>query len=158
MTIFIAVFAGIALAQTGESDRCSVDSLDVTTKEALSLGDFNTEIGKDLSTLQVSRIRGTKLFLVARVLYDDESMVSDELTGRGAESVSLQLWIVKSRNATAARESTPRTADAFAEAQYQVATFDIGRVMLIDVIGSTKRAFMMKCWRQTEIAAISARF
>ena len=73
--------------------------------------------------------------------------MTDESTGKGAESVSLQLWIVNSRNATAARETTPAKAQAVAEAQQAVATFDIGRVMLIGVVGKTKRAFMMKCWR-----------
>ena len=147
MIVFVAASAGIALAQTGNSDSCDVVSLDLTTKDELSLGTFNTKIGKDLYTMEAYRIRGTNLFLIARVFYTDESMASDESTGRGAESVSLQLWIVKSRNATAARESTPAKAQASAEAQQAVATFDIGRVMLIGVVGATKKAFMMKCWR-----------
>ena len=143
----VGILAGFAFAQTGESDICNVVSIDLTTKDVRPLGDFITTIGKGRSTLEAYRIRGTKLFLIAHVLYTDESMDSDESTGRGVESVSLLLWIVKSRNATEARESTPAKAQAIAEAQLPVATFDIGRVSLFGVVGPTKRAFMMKCSR-----------
>jgi hypothetical protein len=117
-------------------------------KEELELGTLGTHIGKDSSTLESYFIRGTdKRYLIARVLYTDESMTTDESTGRRAESVSLQLWIVKSPNATTAREAKARDAQVLAEAEFPVAGFDIGRVMLISEIGSTQKSFMMKCWR-----------
>ncbi|HQZ97385.1 MAG TPA: hypothetical protein PLP21_13770 [Pyrinomonadaceae bacterium] len=147
VVVLVGILTGFALAQTRESDSCKVDSVDLTTKEELGLGTFNTTVGKDLSTIEPYRIRGTKLFLVARVLYTDESMENDESTGSDAESISLQLWIVNSKNATAARESRPPKAQGFAEAQQAVATFNIGRVTLIGGVGRTKRAFLMKCSR-----------
>jgi hypothetical protein len=105
-------------------------------------------VAKDGSAMDSYFIRGTdKKYLIARVLYTDESMETDESTGRRAESVSLQLWIVNAPNATVAREMSPSHTDAVAEAQQPVAGFDIGRVMLIGTIGNSKKSFMMKCWR-----------
>lgn len=147
VVLLVGILTGFSLAQTGKSDSCTVDSVDLTTKEELGLGTFLTTIGKGLSTIEPYRIRGTKLFLIARVSYTDESMKNDESKGHDVESVSLQLWIVNSRNATAARESRPPKAQAFAEAQFPIGTFDIGRVSLISVTGPTKKVFMMKCWR-----------
>ncbi|MFL6375046.1 MAG: hypothetical protein ACJ73D_10290 [Pyrinomonadaceae bacterium] len=147
--LVICVLAGLGVAQaTKDSDNCTVDSLDLSTKEGLNLGTFNTAIGKDLSSTEAFYIRGTdKLYLIARVLYTDELMETDESSGRGAESVSFLLWIVKSPNANAARVAPATQALALAEAQQPVAGFDIGRVMLISEIGSTQKSFMMKCWR-----------
>lgn len=148
VVFIVAMLIGVANAQTRESDSCVVDSVDLITKREIRLGTFNTKVGKDLSTIEPYRIRGTKLFLVARVLYTDESMDNDESTGGDAESISMQLWIANSRNATAARQSRPPNAQGFAEAQQAVITFDIGRVTLIGRVGQTKRAFLMKCSRE----------
>lgn len=148
LILLLGTVVANASAQSVMQDACTVESLDLTTKEVLELGTFRTKIGKDLSTLDSYFIRGTdKQFLLARVRYTDEDMVTDDPTGRGAKSVSFQLWIVKSPNANAARETTPADAQSFAESQQPVAGFDIGRVTLIETLGPMKRAFMMKCWR-----------
>ena len=152
-SIRIVAFAGtIAVvgvaAQPRQSHLCTVDSADLATKETLNLSTFNTAIGKNLSTMESYFLRGTdKQYLIARVFYPDELMETDQSTGRGPESVSLELWIVNSPNATLARETPPTKSLAFAEAEQPLKGFDIGRVMLMAQVGSTQKSFMMKCMR-----------
>ncbi|HEX6715594.1 MAG TPA: hypothetical protein VF088_00700, partial [Pyrinomonadaceae bacterium] len=82
--VVAALFGGVTLAQSGNSDRCEVIVIDVTGKEpsqwerlkAQRLGIFDTTIAEEESTTKIYPLPKTNLFVVASVWYTDESMAS----------------------------------------------------------------------------------
>ncbi len=141
---FAPLFYGAtALAQGGNSDRCEVISLDVTGKkpaqcehlQGKQLGTFDTVIAEEQLTTKMYRLPKTKLFVVASVLYTDESMASK----KGADSISLQLSV-----------STKRKRDilknlVYSDAEVPLNGFDVGRVTAMIKTGRRTFMLMMEC-------------
>ena len=135
--------AGVALAQSGNSDRCEVFAIDVTGKklsqwrrlEPQKLGVFDTKIAEEELTTKIYPLPKTKLFVVASVWYTDESMASK----RGADSISLQLFV-----------STKPKRDllnslAYSDAEMPLNAFDVGRVTTMAKTGRRTFLLMMEC-------------
>jgi hypothetical protein len=136
----------VSVAQAQNSDRCNVAVLDVTglsadeiksagTNRTKQLGTFDTVIGEGEVTTKVYRLPKTRLFLIANVSYDDETLAST----KGADSVSLELTV-----------STRRTRDLlrsliFADTEVPLNGFDVGRVSTMVRASGRKQFVIMEC-------------
>lgn len=58
-------------AQSGNSDRCEVGIVDVSTSKVTMLGTFITVIAEEEATTRAFRLPRTKQFIVASVFYTD---------------------------------------------------------------------------------------
>lgn len=145
----ILVCAFITAAQSDSSDRCVLSTVDITginkkNVEAMRdipekpLGTFETVVSEDTLTTRVYRLPKTKLFVIASVWYTDESMASKT----GAESVSLELMISKSRRRNFVK------ALHYADGEVPYAKFEVARVSTI-VSSAGKRILVgMECRTQ----------
>jgi hypothetical protein len=125
VSMFFLLCVSTALAQSGNSDRCEVKTLDITGQKLdeiekvpeKTLGRFNTVIAEETLTSRVYRLPKTAFFVIASVWYTDESMASE----KGADSISLELLISKSRRRSVLN------AVHFSDAEVPVNTFDVAR-------------------------------
>jgi hypothetical protein len=130
-------------AQTNNSDRCQVAVLDLTGKNAedirsvspLELGAFDTVVYEGEVTTRAFRLPGTKLFIVASVSYDDETLATE----KGADSVSFELTISTRRKRDVQRSLV------FAHAEMPLNGFDVGRVSTMVRAGGRKQLVIMEC-------------
>src|SRR5262245_22108959 len=125
--IFVVVLcASSAVAQSGNSDHCEVQWMDITGKKpeqfeglkGMALGSFDTVIAEEQLTTKIFRLPKTPLFVIASVWYTDESLASE----KGADSVSLELMISKSRKRDLVK------ALYYADSELPYADFDVARV------------------------------
>ena len=134
---------GVALAQSGNSDRCEVIAIDVTGKklsqwdrlEGQRLGIFDTTIAEEELTTKIYPLPKTKLFVVASVWYTDESMGSK----RGADSISMQLFV------STKPKRDLRNSLLYSDAEVPLNDFDVGRVTAMAKTGRRTFILMMEC-------------
>ena len=122
-------------AQSGNSDRCEVGIVNVSTSKVTMLGTFITVIAEEEATTRTFRLPGTKLFIVASVFYTDESMASE----KSSSSVSLELALSRSRKRDVLRSIS------WAEAEMPLNTFDVGRVTMLVKSSSRPQLVVMEC-------------
>ena len=147
MSAIVLACAFIAAAQNGNSDRCVVSTLELTGKKKLDelrdapekqLGTFETVIAEEELTTRVYRLPKTKLFVIASVWYTDESIASKN----GAESVSLELLISKSRR------RNPLNARHFADSEVPYKGFEVARVTTMAKSAGKTFFVVMECRNQ----------
>ena len=135
--------AHVALAQSGNSDRCEVIAIDVTGKnpsqwdrlEGRRLGVFDTTIAEEELTTRSYPLPETKLFVVASVWYTDESMASK----RGADSISMQLFV-----STKPKRELQNSL-VYSEAEMPLNAYDVGRVTAMAKTGRRTFILIMEC-------------
>lgn len=135
--------AGVAFAQSSNSDRCEVIAIDVTGKklprwdrfEGRRLGTFDTTIAEEELTTKIYPLPKTNLFVVASVWYTDESMASK----RGAPSISMQLFV-----STKPKRDLQSTL-VYSDAEMPLNAFDVGRVTMMAKTGRRTFVLMMEC-------------
>jgi hypothetical protein len=140
VVVFCAAPVG---AQSGNSDRCEVISVDVTGRklsqwdklQGRRLGTFDTTIAEEELTTKIYRLPKTKLFVVASVWYTDESMASK----RGADSISLQLFV-----STKAKRDLRNTL-VYSDAEMPLNGFDVARVTAMAKSGHRMFMLLMEC-------------
>jgi hypothetical protein len=138
-----ALFAGVALAQSGNSDRCEVIAIDVTGKnlsqwdrlEGHRLGIFDTTIAEEELTTKIYPLPKTNLFVVASVWYTDESMASK----LGADSISMQLSV------SAKPKRDLQNSLVYSDAEVPLNAFDVGRVTAMAKTGRRTFILIMEC-------------
>ena len=131
------------VGQNNNSDRCQVVVLDVTGKTAegirsapsRELGTFDTVVYEGEVTTRAFRLPGTRLFVVATVWYDDETLASE----KGPDSVSLELTVSTRRNRDVLRSLV------FANTEMPLNGFDVGRVGTMIRAGGRKQVVIMEC-------------
>jgi hypothetical protein len=133
--LILLVCACQTLAQSDNSDRCKVALADVRSRKSTELGTFTTVIAEEELTTRAFRLPGTKLYVVASVFYTDESMAS----GRGADSVSLELGLSKGRKRDVLHSLS------WAEAEMPLNGFDVGRVSMIVRVNDRLKMVLMEC-------------
>ena len=145
----ILACAFITAAQSYDSDRCVLSTLDISGINDKNLekmrdvpekplGTFETVIAEDTLTTRVYRLPRTNLFVIASVYYTDESMASKT----GADSISLELLISKSRRRSLVK------ALHYADGEVPYANFEVARVSTI-VSSAGKRIIVgMECRTQ----------
>lgn len=134
---------GVALAQSGNSDRCEVIAIDVTGKklsqwdrlEGHRLGIFDTKIAEEELTTKIYPLPKTNLFIVASVWYTDESMASK----RGADSISMQLFV------STKPKRDLRNSLVYSDAEVPLNAFDVARVTAMAKTGRRTFMLMMEC-------------
>jgi len=123
------------LAQTSNSDRCTVAVADPQTKKSAQLGSFQTIIAEEELTTRAFRLARTGLFVVASVFYTDESMVSE----KGQDSISLELALSKGKQRDVLHSLS------WAEAEMPLSTFDVGRVTTLIRANRRSKLVVMEC-------------
>ena len=139
----VALYAGVAIAQSGNSDRCEVIVIDVTGKKVSQwdrlkgqrLGIFDTTIAEEESTTKIYPLPKTNLFVVANVWYTDESMASK----RGSDSITMQLFV-----STKPKEDF-QNSSVYSAAEMPLNAFDVGRVTAMAKTGRRTFILMMEC-------------
>jgi hypothetical protein len=91
---------------------------DIDKAKEILLGTFDTIMGEEVATTRVYRLPKTRLFVIARVWYTDESMASE----KGADSILLELTV------SAKRKRDVLGSLIYADAEMPVNGFDVGRV------------------------------
>ena len=127
--------ASTTLAQSSNSDRCTVTAADMQTKKSAELGSFQTVIAEEELTTRALRLPRTGLFIVASVFYTDESMASE----KGADSISLELALSKGK------QRDVLGSLSWAEAEMPLSTFDIGRVTMLIKVNGRAQLVLMEC-------------
>jgi hypothetical protein len=127
--------AATTLAQSSNSDRCTVTAADMQTKKSVELGSFQTVIAEEELTTRALRLPRTGLFIVASVFYTDESMASE----KGADSISLELALSKGK------QRDVLGSLSWAEAEMPLSTFDIGRVTMLIKVNGHAQLVLMEC-------------
>ncbi len=147
--LFVAffVFASPALAQDGTYDSCIVAVSGLTTDEygrllttaIKEIGRFEvTEAGEEEDRVtKVFRLPNTRLFVIASLVYTDESLAMKS----GYYSVELDLTL--SRN----RRRDVRQSLGYAAAELPANPFEVGRVWILTRLKSKAQMVMMECKR-----------
>ncbi len=123
------------LAQSGNSDRCEVGVVNVSTSKVTMLGTFTTVIAEEEATTRAFLLPGTKLYIVASVFYTDESMASE----KSSSSVSLELAVSRGRKRDVLQSIS------WAEAEMPLNTFDVGRVTMLVKLSRRPQLVVMEC-------------
>ena len=123
------------LAQSSNSDRCTVAVANPQTKKSAELGSFNTVLGEEELTTKAFRLPRTALFIVASVFYTDESMASE----KGSDSISLELALSKNK------QRDVLASLSWAEAELPLSTFDVGRVTMLIKVDGRSQLVLMEC-------------
>ena len=136
-----------AKAQPNDSDRCTVIAVDVTGKSVeeirsaaeVNLSSFDTVISEGELTERTFRLPKTKLFVTARVSYDDETMASE----KGPESMFLELFVSAKPKPTILRSLV------YAHAELPSADFDVARVVALARAAGRTQVIVMECRKHT---------
>ena len=130
-------------AQPNNSDRCTVVVMDATGKSIdeigsaveVNLGSFDTVISEGELTERTFRLPKTKLFVTARVSYDDETMASE----KGPDSMFLELFVSAKPKPTILRSLV------YAHAELPSADFDVARVVALARAAGRTQVIVMEC-------------
>jgi hypothetical protein len=133
--ILLFLFSQPAFAQSGNSDRCEVASVDIKTRRTARLGTFTTVIAEEELTTKAFRLPRTNLFIIAGVFYTDESMASE----KGADSVLLELALSRKGKRDVLRSLS------WAEAEMPLDGFDVGRVTMLVKLNGRTQLVRMEC-------------
>ena len=140
------VFASPAFSQNETYDSCIVGISGLTTDEH---GRLSTTAKKEIGRFEVSqpgeenritkvfRLPNTRMFVVASLVYTDESMAMES----GYYSVELDLTLSKNRR----REI--RQSLGYAAAELPANPFEVGRVWILTRVKSKAQMIMMECKR-----------
>ena len=146
LSVAFFLFASPALAQDGTYDSCIVGISGLTTDEygrlsttaIKEIGRFEvTEAGEEDRITKVFRLPNTRLFVIASLVYTDESMAMES----GSYSVELDLTL--SRN----RRREVRQSLGYAAAELPANPFEVGRVWILTRVRSRAQMIMMECKR-----------
>jgi hypothetical protein len=149
LILFATFFASTTYGQSGNSDHCEVVAVDVIGRNAenidkgkeIPLGSFDTIIGEEVATTKAYRLPKTRLFVIANVWYTDESMASE----KGADSISLELTV------SAKRKRDVLASAIYADAEFPLNGFDVGRVTTKVKAGQSTFLLVMECRKKVRL-------
>ena len=144
LILFCCARAGKAQRpKPNNSDRCTVIVMDLTGKSIdeirsaveVNLGSFDTVISEGELTERTFRLPKTKLFVTARVSYDDETMASE----KGPDSMFLELYVSAKPKPSILRSLV------YAHAELPAGDFDVARVVTLARAAGRKQMLVMEC-------------
>ena len=150
MILLLLLLINGAASQTKYSDRCAVESVDVTGMKdsdfendnalklkSIKLAKFDTVVYEEELTTRAFRLPRTKLFVVASVWYTDESMAGED----SQDSMSLGLAISQKP------KRDVLSSMQYAEAEVLLKHFEVARVTTIFKTQSRSFYIVMECWK-----------